>query len=221
MSSGQNAELNAGSLCEQLSAAGLKPIDAATMAKFEEYLTLILRWNARINLTAIRDPKEILSRHFVESIACAQALPGGIGNLLDFGSGAGFPGVPIALCRSEISVTLAESQGKKAAFLREVLRTLKLSSTVFSGRAEEMAELFDCVTLRAVDRMEQAIRAASNLVRVGGWLAVFTTEADLGVLESAGDNLQSIQTIHIAGSRQRLLFLALKGGSGNGSTSAS
>src|ERR1700756_996777 len=99
MSSGQNAGLDAGSLSEQISAAGLKPIDAATRARFEEYLTLILRWNARINLTAIRDPKEILSRHFVESIACAQALPGGIANLLDFGSGAGFPGVPIALCR--------------------------------------------------------------------------------------------------------------------------
>ena len=94
--------------------------------RFEEYLALILRWNSRMNLTAIRDEEEILARHFVESIACAQHFPEGIGTLLDFGSGAGFPGIPIALCRPEIAVTLAESQSKKAAFLQETVRILGL-----------------------------------------------------------------------------------------------
>ncbi len=86
------------SLNHLLATAGLQPLDVTTAAKFDEYLALILRWNSRMNLTAIRAPEEILSRHFVESIACARLLPEGIGSLLDFGSGAGFPGIPIALC---------------------------------------------------------------------------------------------------------------------------
>ena len=111
-----------------LAEAGLAPLDPAQTERFEAYLSLILRWNARVNLTAIRDEDGILRRHFVESIACARALPAGIATLLDFGSGAGFPGIPIALCRPEIAVTLAESQGKKAAFLREALRQLGLAT---------------------------------------------------------------------------------------------
>ena len=79
-------------------------------------------------LTAIRDEEGILTRHFVESIVCARALPAGIATLLDVGSGAGFPGIPIALCRSEIAVTLAESQGKKAAFLQEAVRVLGVAA---------------------------------------------------------------------------------------------
>jgi 16S rRNA (guanine527-N7)-methyltransferase len=99
-----------------LTEAGLEAVDSVLAGGFEAYLSLLLRWNARVNLTAVRDEGGILSRHFVESIACARALPAGIATLLDFGSGAGFPGIPIALCRPEIAVTLAESQGKKAAF---------------------------------------------------------------------------------------------------------
>ena len=91
-----------------------------------------------MNLTAVRDPQQIQARHFVESIACARNLPADIGSLLDFGSGAGFPGVPIALCRPAIRVTLAESQNKKASFLMEVVRVLKLSSKVFAQRAENL-----------------------------------------------------------------------------------
>ena len=210
MTSGEDSEASASGLGDQLGAAGLKPIDAETTAKFGEYLALILRWNARMNLTAIRTPGEILSRHFVESIAGAQALPAGIATLLDFGSGAGFPGIPIALCRPEILVTLAESQHKKAAFLREVARSLELSTRVFGGRAENISEQFDCVALRAVDRMDRAVAAAWELVRIGGWLAVFTTEADLAMLGDSRDGLHRVQSIPIAGSERRMLVLALK-----------
>ena len=82
------------------------------------YLELLLKWNAKLNLTSIRTSDEILKRHFVESIFCAHQLPEGVKTLLDFGSGGGFPGVPIAICRPDIAVTLSESQGKKAAFLK-------------------------------------------------------------------------------------------------------
>jgi 16S rRNA (guanine527-N7)-methyltransferase len=197
-------------LNHQLDVAGLQPLDGEILAQFDEYLALILRWNTRMNLTAIRGPREIISRHFVESIGCAQVLPKGIGTLLDFGSGAGFPGIPIALCRPEISVTLAESQNKKAAFLKEVVHHLKLTSKVFAGRAESLNERFDCVALRAVDRMRRAVAAASGLVQFGGWLAVFTTEADLAVVENADAAFQIAKTIHISGSEQRLLVLSSK-----------
>jgi 16S rRNA (guanine527-N7)-methyltransferase len=173
-----------------LNEAGLDVLDSALIISFQAYLSLLLRWNARVNLTAIRDEDSILSRHFVESIGCARALPAGIKTLLDFGSGAGFPGIPIALCRPEIAVTLAESQGKKAAFLQEAVRVLGISAKVYSGRAESLAAQFDCVTLRAVDRMPKAVKAAAALVGAGGWLALMTTGAELAGLQvAAGANL--------------------------------
>jgi 16S rRNA (guanine527-N7)-methyltransferase len=166
---------------------GLPTLDASTEDRFVRYLSLILRWNARTNLTAIRDPEEIVSRHFVESIACSAALPAGVRTLLDFGSGAGFPGIPIALCRPEISITLAESQNKKAAFLREAVRTLALKTTVHGDRAENLTATFDCVILRAVDRMEAATSAASHLVSPSGWIMIMTTGPELlSVKKAAG-----------------------------------
>jgi 16S rRNA (guanine527-N7)-methyltransferase len=191
-----------------LAAAGLPPLDAPQAEHFEAYLSLLLRWNARINLTAIRDEEGIMARHFVESIACAHALPAGIGTLLDFGSGAGFPGIPIALCRPEIAVTLAESQSKKAAFLQEAVRVLGRQVKVHSGRAETLDAQFDCVTLRAVDRMEQSVSAATQLVAPAGWLAPMTTGTDLArVQEAAGSEFSWSSSIRLPGGEDRLLAL--------------
>jgi 16S rRNA (guanine527-N7)-methyltransferase len=126
------------------------------------YLDLLLKWNARTNLTAIRDPEEIVRRHFGESLFAARHLDPATTTLLDLGSGAGFPGLPIALLRPEIAVTLAESQHKKATFLREAVRTLGLKTEIWPARAETMPESrqFHTVTLRAVDNMTAAIAAA-------------------------------------------------------------
>ncbi|MGC2162853.1 MAG: 16S rRNA (guanine(527)-N(7))-methyltransferase RsmG [Silvibacterium sp.] len=147
--------------------------------QFESYLALLLKWNARLNLTAIRDPATILHRHFVECIQCAQALPDlpEGSTLLDFGSGAGLPGVPIAICRPDIRITLAESQGKKAAFLKEVVRALSLNAEVIDERVEEMPSdwQFDIVTLRAVDKMPEACRAAAERMSQRGWIVAFST----------------------------------------------
>jgi 16S rRNA (guanine527-N7)-methyltransferase len=184
------------------------PLDATQAQRFEVLLSLYLRWNARINLTAIRDEDGILKRHFIESIACARALPAEIKTLLDFGSGAGFPGIPIALCRPEIAVTLAESQGKKAAFLREAIRVLGVTTEVHSGRAEALTAEFDCVTLRAVDKMELAVRSAAKLVRPGGWLALMTTTAGLSALKAcAGTEFSWTAMPLFPGSDNRLLAL--------------
>lgn len=191
-----------------LAEAGLEPLDAGQAGRIESYLSLLLRWNSSINLTAIRDEEGILRRHFVESIVCARALPVGIATLLDFGSGAGFPGIPIALCRPEIAVTLAESQGKKAAFLNEAVRTLGVAAKVHSGRAEALRTVFDCVTLRAVDRMGVAVQAAVRLVRPGGWLALMTTGNELNALKAAaGAKFTWHSVIQLPSSEDRLLAL--------------
>jgi 16S rRNA (guanine527-N7)-methyltransferase len=198
-------------LNDLLAASAQPPLSPAQSQHFDALLSLFLRWSARVNLSAIRDEEGILSRHFVESIACARALPAGISTLLDFGSGAGFPGLPIALCRPEIAVTLAESQGKKAAYLREAVRVLGVTTLVHSGRAESLTTRFDCVTLRAVDKMGLAVQSAVQLVRPGGWLALLTTTAALPALEaSAGAMFTWTAAPLFPGNDDRLLALGLR-----------
>jgi 16S rRNA (guanine527-N7)-methyltransferase len=195
-----------------LEEAGLATLDATQAGRFETYVSLFVRWGARVNLTSIRDEEGILSRHFVESIACARALPEGISTLLDFGSGGGFPGIPIALCRPEIAVTLAESQGKKAAFLQEAVRVLGLSAKVQAQRAELLETRFECVTLRAVDRMAEAVGAASRLVGPGGWLALMTSRGDLTRLQTAaGAGFSWAEIVKLPGSDERVLALGKQG----------
>ncbi len=139
------------------------------LQKLELYLELLLRWNARTNLTAVRDEKGIVERHFGESLAVAELLAERIDLnnkvLCDFGSGAGFPGIPIALTHSAPDVTLIESQNKKATFLREVVRALSLSKcTVYPGRAEALRAEADIVTMRAVDRTGDMLAVAKSLL---------------------------------------------------------
>ncbi len=137
-------------------------------AQLEAFLALLLRWNVRMNLTAARDAETIVHRHFAESLFAAEHVPAGAVTLLDFGSGAGLPGIPIAIARPDITVTLAESQGKKAAFLREAVRTLGLRAEVWDRRVEQMPaeRIFDAVTLRAVEKMPQACKLAVPRLRL-------------------------------------------------------
>lgn len=149
-------------------------VPAPLYEQLAAYLDLLLKWNARTNLTAIRQPEEIVRRHFGESLFAAQHL-GECATLMDFGSGAGFPGLPIQLLLPELQVTLAESQNKKATFLREVIRTLGLKTEVWANRVEAMpaSRSFDVVALRAVDNMEAAVAAAS--VRAAQRLAILAS----------------------------------------------
>jgi 16S rRNA (guanine527-N7)-methyltransferase len=138
------------------------------------YLQLLLRWNSRINLTAIRDEREIITRHFGESLALADYLNTAIPDahtLFDLGSGAGFPGVPVALRCPGLRITLIESQGKKATFLKEVVRALHLpNAEVLSGRAETLDRQSDVVTMRAVDRSGEMLSVAHRLLVPRGTL---------------------------------------------------
>jgi 16S rRNA (guanine527-N7)-methyltransferase len=184
--------------------AGLGP---KAVEQFEAYLALLLKWNARINLTAVRKPEDIVRRHFAESIFAARQVPNKTKTLLDYGSGAGFPGIPIAICRPEIGVTLAESQGKKAAFLLEAARTLQLKAEVWPGRVEAMAaeRVFDAVTLRAVDKMPAACKTATDRLAPHGWIAVFATRKSEASLEKIKGIQWDVEVVRIPGSDQEIL----------------
>jgi 16S rRNA (guanine527-N7)-methyltransferase len=202
-------------LNELLLTAGLQPLDSGISNQFEIYLSLFVRWNQKLNLSSVRGEEEILSRHFVESIAVAQSLPNEIATLLDFGSGGGLPGIPIALCRPQISVTLAESNGKKAAFLQEAVRVLGIVARVHPDRAEKLAGTpvarFDCVVLRAVEKMPRAVATAAKLVAPSGWLALMATDPRLAELQAAaGSKFRWEQPVRLPGSDSRILALARK-----------
>ncbi len=198
-------------LNEVLAEHGFDALETIVAECFASYLTLLRHWNARMNLSAIRDEDGILRRHFVESIACARALSSEIKTVLDYGAGAGFPGIPIALCRPEIAVTLAESQNKKAAFLSEAIRVLGIDAKVHSGRAETLDTVFDCVTLRAVDKMEAAVQAAARLVRPGGWLVLMTTGKELAVLKAvAGEEFAWLDDVPLPGGQDRILAMGTR-----------
>ncbi len=202
-------------LNELLQEAGLESLDDEKTHKFEAYLSLFVRWNKKLNLSSVRDEEGILSRHFVESIAVAQAIPNEITTLLDFGSGAGLPGIPIALCRPPIAVTLAESQVRKAAFLQEAVRVLGIAAKVHADRAETLGEfpkqVFDCAVLRAVEKMPKAVAAAVKLVAPHGWLALMTTDACLAELQTAaGPQFNWKESVRLPGSDSRILALGQK-----------
>ena len=147
------------------------------------YIDLLLRWNARINLTSVRQPDAIVTRHFGESLFAARHLfPDGAAtsaSLIDIGSGAGFPGVPIKLWNPQLRLTLIESNNKKVAFLRQLARTITLTDiNIVPGRAEAHAgPAADVVTLRAVERFALAVPAAARLVAPGGRLALLIGQA--------------------------------------------
>jgi len=161
---------------------GGNPLSPDLAIQLQAYLELLLRWNARMNLTAVRDPEQIVVRHFGESLFAARVLEsvGALASpadlpitLADVGSGAGFPGIPIKLAVPSIHLTLIESQNKKAIFLREVIRTLAIQDAeVFCGRAEGWRTSADVVTLRAVEKFEKAVETAAALVAARGTLCL-------------------------------------------------
>jgi 16S rRNA (guanine527-N7)-methyltransferase len=150
-------------------------LDETRLRSISIYIDLLLKWNARINLTAIREPSEIVQRHFGESLFAGkyllqQKLPQ---TAIDLGSGAGFPGVPFAMLAPDVQVTLIESQQKKATFLKELIHALGLKNVkVFSDRAESYSGTADLVMLRAVEKFEQALRMAVRLTNEGGRLTL-------------------------------------------------
>jgi 16S rRNA (guanine527-N7)-methyltransferase len=129
-------------------------VEREQVGLIQQYIKTLLRWNEKLNLTAIRDPLEILYRHFCESMFAAGAIPVDKGRLADIGSGPGFPGIPLKIIRPELELCLVESNIKKGTFLAEVVRELQLTnSRVLISRYEELGEEvapLDYVCSRAV-----------------------------------------------------------------------
>ncbi len=202
--------------------AALSP---AQLQNISTYIDILLRWNARINLTAIRDPEEIITRHFGESLFAARRLfpvspsvssvssvVNAVDSVADIGSGAGFPGLPLKIWAPNISLTLIESNHKKAAFLREVARALTLTDVnVQNARAETLAgAVFDVVTLRAVERFEAILPIAADLVAPSGHLALLISSAQQGEVHSTLPKLTWSPPAPIPQSRSRVLLIGRK-----------
>jgi 16S rRNA (guanine527-N7)-methyltransferase len=193
------------------------PLSAAQLQHISTYIDLLLRWNARVNLTAIRDPDEIVTRHFGESLFLARHLfPDSKGSgiqVLDIGSGAGFPGLPLKIWHSAISLTLVESNQKKAAFLREVIRALALTDVkVSAARAETMVDTHsksDVVTFRAVERFDTVLPIAASLVAPSGRIVVMIGSAQLSALASIDLNLRWLPPIPVPQSQSRVLSISI------------
>jgi 16S rRNA (guanine527-N7)-methyltransferase len=151
------------------------PVGDRVADRLAAYGNLLLHWNARFGLSAIRDEAELIERHLMEGVFAAAHHPGGTA-ALDFGSGTGVPGILIALCRPELRVTLAESQRKKAAFLQEAVRQLGLNTFVHAARAETLPPgSFDAVWMRAVEKSGAMLPSAAALLAPGGALCLFGT----------------------------------------------
>lgn len=189
-------------LLEPFFKAADERLDETDLKDISTYIDLLLRWNARINLTAIRDPEEIVRRHFGESFFAARHLfpersqskasPVSASQesmrpftMADVGSGAGFPGIPIKLWAREISPTLIESNQKKAVFLREVCRALRLADASVEGvRVEQTAiGAFNLVTMRAVERFADVLPAVGKLVAAGGKLGLLISSTQVATAQ--------------------------------------
>ncbi len=187
------------------------------LSQVSTYLEILLRWNARTNLTAIRVPEEIVTRHFGESLFAARKIfPAGNSgvdlatSLTDVGSGAGFPGLPMKLWVPQLQVTLIESQQKKVTFLREVVRALRLSGVeVRSSRAELVGEAFDVVTLRAVERFDDAVGVAAGLVRPGGRLVLLIGEGQVAKAREVLPDLKWENPVPIPNSTRRVVLVGV------------
>jgi 16S rRNA (guanine527-N7)-methyltransferase len=197
------------------------------------YIDILRRWNARINLTAIRDPEEIVTRHFGESLFAARHLFPGISSassavkafdldldsaearrltaearIADLGSGAGFPGLPIKLWAPNVALTLIESNHKKATFLREVTRALTLTDVDIQNVPAETLppSTFDLVALRAVERLSTVLPVAASLLVPGGRLSLLISSSQLETVRATLPTFTWNAPIQIPDSQSRILF---------------
>lgn len=149
-------------------------LDDKQIEQFYKYMELLLEWNEKINLTAITDPKEIILKHFIDSLTIEKQIKQGE-KLIDVGTGAGFPGIPLKIVRPDVEITLLDSLNKRINFLNEVIAELKLEriETIHSrveeaGKNKRYREKFDIATSRAVANLTTLSEYLLPLVAVGG-----------------------------------------------------
>jgi len=158
-------------------------VDDKQVILIQQYIRILRYWNEKLNLTAIRDPLEILHRHFCESMFGAVAVPVNAGRLADIGAGPGFPGLPMKILRPELELFLVESNIKKGTFLAEVVRELELTNTrVLISRYEELDEELaplDFVCSRAVGEFGPFLKWAASERLAAGQLLLWIGGRDL------------------------------------------
>lgn len=174
------------------------------------YIEILLFWNQNVNMTAVTNPAEILSRHFGESMFAAAAVPLQKGRLADVGSGAGFPGLALKLVAPELHLLLIESNAKKAAFLAEVVRRLELSSVeIMRQRYEELQQKapdLDFVTARALGDFDRLLNWSRRSMGPEGFVILWLGSEDAATVSSmAGWKWR--QQIPIPGSKKRVLLI--------------
>ena len=154
----------------------IKAIPGVTEPQAEKlcrYYEMLMDWNSRMNLTAITGEDEVLKKHFADSLLPLELIPEGA-NLIDVGTGAGFPGLPIAIARPDVKVTLLDSLNKRIGFLREVCKELDINADCIHDRAEDggrnpaLREKFDIAVSRAVARVSPLAEYTVPFVKVGG-----------------------------------------------------
>jgi 16S rRNA (guanine527-N7)-methyltransferase len=185
----------------------------AQVAAIQRYMAILLAWNEKINLTAIRDPLEVLYRHFCESMYAAVAVPLQTGRLADVGSGGGFPGLALKIACPELQVVLIESNVKKATFLAEVVRELGFSDTqVLVSRYEELGE--EIAPLNFV-----CSRALGEFAKFLSWARSERVAAERAILWLGGRDIEEVKKISgwswkepiaIPHSLQRFLLVGLR-----------
>ncbi len=186
------------------------PLTPEVLAAIGNYLDKLLLWNRRMNLTSLTRPEEVLERHFGESLIAASAIQRTNGWLVDIGSGAGFPGLPLKLVHPDLKLTLVESSSKKCAFLNEIIRQLKLSGVeVRNNRLEHIAPSHlgvDYVSARALGQLPKLLSWSSAALRVGGAVLLWVGWKEAKELRSmAGWDWQVPLKIPL--SRQRYLLV--------------
>lgn len=171
------------------------------LEKLVAYVRLMDKWNKVYNLTSVRDPQEMLSRHILDSLAVLPYLSGK--SLLDVGTGAGLPGVPVAIARPDMLVTMLDSNSKKTRFLQQVRAELSLANTtVVHARVEQASLLkFDTVTARAFSTIDDIIDLAGRHCDDAGWLVLMKgvyPEKELDAI-SGGFHLKDVVSLDVPG----------------------
>lgn len=163
--------------------------------KYYNYMNLLLEWNEKINLTAIINPKEIILKHFVDSLTIAKYIKDDE-KLIDVGTGAGFPGIPLSIVKENTDIVLLDSLNKRINFLQEVKENLRLENiTTIHGRAEEFGknkkerETYDIATSRAVAPLNILLEYLLPLVKVGG-KAICMKGSNIEEIENAKNALE-------------------------------
>lgn len=199
-------------------------LTAQQLGQFDQYAAELLAWNAHTNLTAITAPEEVYVRHFLDSLALARHWGAAPGSLVDLGTGAGFPGLPLKILRPELDLLLVDSVGKKTAFLSHVVEQLGLSGVrVITGRAEALGrnprerEAHDVVTARAVADLRVLAEYGLPLLRVGGRLlapkgfaAQEEAQAARGAIRQLGGALIGVEPVALPGVQDRALVIVEK-----------